>query len=120
MTRGARKEGLSRRHRFVGRGGFSVALRSPRKLRGSRSILHVATGRTGESRLGISLPKKMAPRSVDRNRLKRLAREIFRRHGVKLAGHDLVFTVRQRFEAPSEREWVEEFRQLLDRAGTPG
>jgi ribonuclease P protein component len=116
MTRGARKEGLSRRHRFVGRGGFAVALRSPKKLRGPAMILHMATGVPGHSRLGLVLPKRLARRSVDRNRMKRLARETFRRHAVKSAGLDLVLAPRQPFSRESEQEWLVQMRELLDRA----
>ncbi len=116
MTRGARKEGLSRRHRFTGRGAFVSALRSPRKLRGAISILHVVAGRPGQSRFGLALPKRVARRAVDRNRMKRLAREIFRRHAVKAVGLELVIAARQPFSRGDESGWVAEVRSLLDRA----
>jgi ribonuclease P protein component len=116
MTRGARKEGLSRRHRFVGRGSFTAALRSPRKIRGTAILLHMADGHPGESRLGLAAPKRLIRRSVDRNRLKRLAREAFRRHGVKWAGLDLVLALRQPYSRAAEAGWLAEVRELLDRA----
>jgi ribonuclease P protein component len=115
MTRGARKEGLSRRHRFVGRGSFTVALRGPRKLRGATMILHVATGHAGESRLGLSIAKRHTRRSVDRNRMKRLARELFRRHAAKTLGLDLVLAPRLAFSPAGEDSWLAEVRSLLDR-----
>lgn len=116
MTRGARKEGLSRRHRFAGRGAFVPVLRSPRKHRGATSILHVLAGRPGESRLGLTLPKRFARRAVDRNRMKRLARETFRHHGVRNAGLDLVIAPRQSISRDAEAAWVAEVGGLLDRA----
>jgi len=116
MTRGARKAGLSRRHRFAGRGAFAAALRSPRKLRGTSLLLHVAAGPARLSRLGLSVPKRQAPRAVDRNRLKRIAREAFRRHGVREIGLDLVFTAREKFTRGNEKAWRGEFIALLDRA----
>lgn len=115
MTRSARKEGLSRRHRFAGRGCFSIALRSPDKLRGKAMILHIAAGRPGESRLGIAIPKRLARRSVDRSRIKRLVRETFRRHPAKRAGLDLVLAPRREFSGEEEAAWLLEVRQLLDR-----
>lgn len=114
MTRGARKEGLSRRHRFVGRGSFAAALRAPRKIRGPAILLHVGIGRPGESRLGLMLTKRLARHSVERNRLKRLAREIFRRHAVKTAGLDLVLAPKQAFT--DEAAWVAQIGELLSRA----
>lgn len=116
MTRGARKAGLSRRHRFVGRGAFAPALHSPRKLRGKAMLLHVAAGPAGPSRLGLSVPKRQASLAVDRNRIKRLAREAFRQHGVRSLGLDLVFTVRQKFVRGAEAAWRAEITALLDRA----
>lgn len=41
-------------------------------------------------RLGLAVSKKVAPRAVDRNRLKRHARESFRSHRETLAGLDVV------------------------------
>lgn len=45
---------------------------------------------TNESRLGLAISKKNARRAVDRNRIKRIARESFRIHQDKLAGLDFV------------------------------
>jgi ribonuclease P protein component len=116
MARGARKEGLSRRHRFVGRGSFTAALQGPHKLRGSAMVLHVAPGSPGESRFGVAIPKRLARRSVDRNRLKRLAREAFRRHAAKASGLDLVLTLRHPFSRAAEADWIAEVGGLLERA----
>ena len=115
MTRGARKEGLSRRHRFAGRGSFAPALRSSRKVRSQALLLHVATGRPGVSRLGLVVPKRLARQSVDRNRLKRLAREAFRRHAAKTAGLDLVLAVREPVAADGEGAWLAQWQDLLGR-----
>jgi ribonuclease P protein component len=116
MSRGARKEGLSRRHRFVGRSSFSAVLRSSRKLRAPSILLHVAAGHPGQSRLGLASSKRIARRSVDRNRMKRLAREAFRRHAAKTAGLDLVVAPRQAWRRGDEDAWLAELRELLDRA----
>lgn len=92
------------------------ALRSPRKIRGAAMLLHVMAGHPGESRLGLAITKRHTRRSTDRNRLKRLAREIFRRHGVKVAGLDLVLAPRQAFSREVEAAWVAEIQALLGRA----
>lgn len=116
MARGARREGLSRRHRFVGRGSFAAALRSPRKFRSASIVLHVAAGQPGQSRLGIAIPKRLTRRSVDRNRMKRIARELFRRHRAKAAGLDLVLAPREAFTRASAAAWRAQALELLERA----
>lgn len=113
MTLGAGEEGLSRRHRFVGRGAFSAALGSPRKYRGRTSILHVVSGTTSNSRFGLAVAKRLARRAVDRNRIKRLAREVFRRHAVKTRGLDLVIALRRPLAPGFEDAWLAEVDSLL-------
>ncbi|MEJ2534244.1 MAG: ribonuclease P protein component [Gammaproteobacteria bacterium] len=47
----------------------------------------------GQSRLGLAVSRRVSPRAVDRNRLKRIARESFRHHRGMLAqggGMDIV------------------------------
>jgi ribonuclease P protein component len=116
MSRGARKAGLSRRHRFSGRGAFAPALRSTRKLRGTSLLLHLAADPGHVSRVGLSVPKRLAPLAVDRNRLKRIAREAFRQHPARHTGLDLVFTPREKFVRGGEDAWRADFIALLDRA----
>ncbi|MGZ5035504.1 MAG: ribonuclease P protein component [Usitatibacter sp.] len=97
MPRGPRTEGYPRRHRFTAQGSFGPLLRGSRKLRGRYATVHAAPGRPGVSRLGIALTRKLVPRSVDRNRVKRLVRETFRHHFLKRAGVDCVVMLRERF-----------------------
>lgn len=114
MPRNARKEGFSRRHRFTARGAFAPVLRSPRKLRGRLAVLHVMPSRFPASRLGIGLTRRLVASSVDRNRIKRLVREDFRRHPVKSAGLDCVVMLRERFMPAHAEEIRAEVRGFLD------
>ena len=116
MSRAARPHGLPRRHRFSTRGSFGPALQGRRKLRGRLSTLHVLARNAPCSRFGISLTRKLVPRSVDRTRLKRVAREAFRRHAVKLASCDCVVTLRVRYTPADEGEFLRELHEHLSKA----
>jgi len=108
MARSPRAEGFSKRHRFSAHGSFGAALRSPRKLRGNTVVLHIVIveGRENSARLGIALTRRLVPHAVDRNCLKRLVRDEFRRHEVKNLGLDCVVALRMPFDgslAPAVR-----------------
>jgi ribonuclease P protein component len=56
----------------------------------------------------------MVPDAVDRNRLKRIIRDEFRRHGVKNRGFDCVVALRKPFDPSLATALREELRQLFD------
>ena len=114
MPGAARPQGLPRRHRFSERGAFGPVLQSRTKVRGRLATLHVLPRDAGASRFGISLPRKLVARSVDRARLKRVARELFRTHGVKLRPVDCVVTLRQRYSPSDEAAVLAELRAAFD------
>ena len=119
MPRNARKEGFSRRHRFAEQGSFGPVLRGSRKVKGSFAVVHAIGARGETSRLGIALTKRLVPRSTDRNCVKRLIREAFRRHPVKKAALDCVVSLRERFDAASLPDLRTEITSLFDRLTTP-
>ena len=109
MPAAPRKESLSRRHRFSERGAFGRLFGGARRIKGESSLLMVAPGTTQASRFGIAVTKRVAKLAVVRNRIKRAAREAFRKHPVKLSGFDLVLVVNR---LPGE-EFGEELAALL-------
>ena len=118
MPGSPRAEGFSSRHRFSTRGSFGPALRSARKLRGETVVLNVVPGRPGATRLGIALTRRLVPRATERNRFKRLVRELFRRHEVKHRGLDCVVALRKPFNASMAAPLRDELRKLFDQAST--
>ncbi|MEO5694868.1 MAG: ribonuclease P protein component [Usitatibacter sp.] len=118
MPRNARREGYSRRHRFAERGSFGPVLRAPRKLRGRLAIVHVMPAASLHSRLGLALTRRLVPSAVDRNMVKRMVRETFRRHDVKQSGFDCVVTLREKFQHGQAPQIAAEVSELLDRLGS--
>lgn len=115
MSRNARSQGLSRRHRFAERGSFGPVLRGSRKIRGRYAVLHAVARRDAASRLGIALTRRLVPSSLDRNRVKRMVRETFRRHPIKNAGFDCVITLREKYDAAAAPEVRADILALFDR-----
>jgi ribonuclease P protein component len=58
----------------------------------------------------------MVRSAVDRNRMKRALREIFRRHRIKAAGLDVVVMFKAPFTPAEERSVVGEVKELFDKA----
>jgi ribonuclease P protein component len=98
MPPGARAQALPRRHRFTTQGAFGPVLRTGRKARGNHLVIHASASATGASRIGVALSRRHVPSAVERNRIKRVVREAFRRHPVKCAGIDCVVMVRHRLD----------------------
>jgi ribonuclease P protein component len=93
MPAAPRKESLSRRHRFSERGAFGRLFGGAKRVKGASSLLLVTPGIADASRFGVAVTKRVAKLAVVRNRIKRTAREAFRKHLAKQAGLDLVLVV---------------------------
>lgn len=65
------------------------------------------------ARLGMIVPKRVLPRAVDRNRLRRLLREWFRLRQSELTGLDVIAQVKS---AAHEEVFKAEFSAALDNA----
>ncbi|MGB5082147.1 MAG: ribonuclease P protein component [Burkholderiales bacterium] len=75
--------------RTIKRSGFDVLLK-PNAL--------------GVPRLGLIVPKRVLPRAVDRNRVKRMVREWFRNNQARLGNRDFLVRVTKKVVVMAELE----------------
>jgi ribonuclease P protein component len=106
-------EAFGKRSRLLKRPEFERVYEIGRRVRGQYMMLFVMSGETGRRRLGVAATRKVGS-AVERNRLKRRAREIFRR---RLVGgwHDVVVVPRREMLDASFDALQQEYLFLLKR-----
>ena len=90
-----RSERFPRAARLLDPGAYRRVFERPVR---STDALFTVLARPGESsgaRLGLAISKKQLKRAVERNRVKRLVRESFRRNRTRLTALDLVVLARR-------------------------
>jgi ribonuclease P protein component len=81
---------FQRRMRLLTARDYERVFQQPQKSSGKAlTVLARCSGRAW-ARLGLAIPRKQIRRAVERNRIKRLIRESFRRHQDLLSGLDVV------------------------------
>jgi len=101
-----------RSDRLLKRHQFEELQSNGRKIYTKFFLLSVAPRREGPSRLGVTITKRVAPNAVERNRVKRRAREFFRRYRSHLLQPlDIVIVARREAQHCSLAEMS---RMLLD------
>jgi ribonuclease P protein component len=98
----ARKR-YSRRLR-LGTTDIAALLANGRALRRPGFSLVIRANAFGIPRLGLIVPKRVFPRAVDRNRMKRLLRELFRAQQARLGSRDILIRVTSTAPALAEIE----------------
>lgn len=81
-----------RSHRLLTSADFRRVFRQRRKVATRHASLHLSRNGLDHARLGLTVSRKVSKKAVQRNRIKRLVREYFRKHNVILNGTDVVFT----------------------------
>lgn len=117
--------GFRKQHRLQTAEGFSLVFADRRRLRGEIFDLHYRSQGSGAisgpvgARLGIVIAKKLAHRAVQRNLLKRLARESFRVARRELPPYDLVLRLAKppgsSLDRAARSTWRADIEQLLIR-----
>ena len=104
---------LPRASRVRQRPTFERAYDSGARLQGRFMMLFVVPNGQSHARFGVAASKKVGA-AVQRNRLKRLAREVFRRNKIA-AGLDIVVVPRREMLDASFASLEADYRTLLDR-----
>jgi ribonuclease P protein component len=108
-----RAQGLPRRARVRRRPDFERAYNSGVRVQGRYLLLFIVPNGGNTPRLGVAATRKLGS-AVERNRAKRLARELFRRYRVA-AGLDIIIVPRRDIlDAPFTRLEAD-YRAALDR-----
>lgn len=79
-----------RSRRLSSANDFQAVWKKAKKLSGGQVSLVNCPNNLGHPRLGASISKKNIRRAVDRNRIKRVARETFRLYQAKLDSLDVI------------------------------
>lgn len=92
-----RRFSFPRRYKLSRQEGFSQVLKQTAQISRWFSI-YAQPNDLGCARLGISVAKKVVPNAVQRNRIKRMVREIFRQQTRNRAEKDIVIRLRKRVD----------------------
>ena len=123
-TSRTRPAGFPKIHRLTKTDEFSSVFSFRKALRSTTFLLHYrARGieLTGGARLGLVVAKRFLRRSVDRNLIRRLIREAFRKMHSDLPSKDLIVRLAIRPALPLDRRALaDEVRTLLEKIRNTG
>lgn len=112
----AADERLRSRQRLRKRPEFRRVYDHGARTTGRAFTLFALPNNLEHGRLGVAATRKFGS-AVERNRAKRLVREVFRRHGRLTAGLDVVVVPRREFHEATFTQLEDEFRAAVARLG---
>ncbi|HCN68393.1 MAG TPA: ribonuclease P protein component [Candidatus Accumulibacter phosphatis] len=111
-----------KQYRLLRTGDYSSVFAFRRALKSRHFLLHYRPRQAAEAsgaRLGLVVAKRFLRRSVDRNLLRRLAREEFRLLRASLSSTDLVLRLAVKPTALDRQAMAQEIRRLLRKLISP-
>ncbi|WP_449426982.1 ribonuclease P protein component [Rhodanobacter umsongensis] len=117
--------GLPREARLRRPGDFAALRTSSGRAGGRCFHLRYRANDLGHARLGLAISKRVSKRAVERNRIKRLLRESFRRIRHQLPAIDLMVMAREQASGVPGPQLLAELdglwkKLLVDRTESPG
>jgi ribonuclease P protein component len=113
----AASAGFSVSARVRSRAEYDRVFTQGRRVADRLLVLHVLAAPTGGARLGLAVSRKVDPRAVGRNRIKRALREQFRRLRATLAAGDYVVVARGAAREAAPAQLRNALFGLLQRCG---
>ena len=118
MTPIRASEALPKRCRLRARAEFQKVYAEGRRYDGRLMAAFLRANELAEHRLGITASTKAVGKSVDRNRARRLLREVFRRSGNELQTlqhrYDWVINAKRSILSSTEELRFREFRKIVE------
>ncbi|PKO92781.1 MAG: ribonuclease P protein component [Betaproteobacteria bacterium HGW-Betaproteobacteria-1] len=108
-------QSFPRQARIIKTDDFSSVFSFRKRISGQFLAIHYQASQSGRARLGMVVAKKVAKRSVDRNYMRRVLRELFRKQQMQIAALDLVIRVMKPFNHQDFTQLEQEFTELLFR-----
>jgi ribonuclease P protein component len=110
-------ENFPKTNRVLKRGTFRQIYEKGRKFHTRHFTAFVLENADGQPRLGITATRKMG-NSVERNRARRLVREVFRKNKRLVpAGIDIIINVKRSLAGSGYQDLESDFMSFLERAG---
>jgi ribonuclease P protein component len=106
-------QGFPRQARITKTDDFSSVFSFRRRIYGDYMVFHYRKSVSGGARLGLVISKKIAKRSVDRNYMRRVLRELFRKQRSCLLPIDLVIRATKVFHRSDFKDVEREFSELM-------
>lgn len=117
-TPGKQNEALPKRCRISARVEFQRVYAEGQRYDGRLMAAFLRKNEFGYHRLGLTASTKAVGKSVDRNRARRLLREVFRRSGNELSelqrNYDWVINARRSLLKSNEELRFKEFRRIIE------
>lgn len=107
-----------RHHRLTEARQFDQVFTARRRFACGNLQVYAFPNGIAHPRLGLAISRKATGTAVLRNRLKRQARETFRRLDPPLDGIDIIVNVGRPLTPEAQRRFPADLRQLLERART--
>jgi ribonuclease P protein component len=110
-----KSQGFPRQARIIKTDDFSSVFSFRKRVSGHFLAIHYQYNTLGRARLGLVVAKKIARRSVDRNYMRRVLREFFRKQQMDIGPIDVVLRVQKIFHHQEFETVAQEFNELLFR-----